>query len=170
METVVDVADFNLTLGELHVSSPLEDANVPTFKYVAGADSGLVTILGTDPCYLPGDSLHNDTGLQMGKLKVEIAVAGWNSGDDFVLFQYGHQAPGYVLNPELVGSILPPYWAHNGLVHDESNKLIYLSTLEEDDDGDGVGNTYDLCPDTPGGAHVDADGCPDADSDGDGGA
>ena len=39
-----------------------------------------------------------------------------------------------------------------------------------DDDGDGVGNDDDICPDTPDGETVDANGCSDSqkDSDGDG--
>ena len=38
---------------------------------------------------------------------------------------------------------------------------------QADDDGDGVGNGADRCPETPRGAVVNADGCP-TDSDGDG--
>jgi OOP family OmpA-OmpF porin len=40
-------------------------------------------------------------------------------------------------------------------------------TKEMDDDGDGVANSRDRCPNTPRGAKVDAHGCP-IDSDGDG--
>ena len=39
---------------------------------------------------------------------------------------------------------------------------------EDDDDADGVGNSADLCPNTPMGTEVDPEGCPVDDVDGDG--
>jgi hypothetical protein len=42
------------------------------------------------------------------------------------------------------------------------------TTLDPDEDGDGVPDELDLCPGTPPGTPVDADGCPIVDSDGDG--
>ena len=46
----------------------------------------------------------------------------------------------------------------------------YLESSIEDDDGDGVSNDNDLCPDTPSGESVDTNGCSDSqkDTDGDG--
>ena len=46
--------------------------------------------------------------------------------------------------------------------------IVKLAHLEDDDDGDGVGNSADLCPGTPPGTWVDEDGCPVPDTDGDG--
>ena len=45
-------------------------------------------------------------------------------------------------------------------------RIIRLDVPEADDDGDGVGNSSDLCPGTPPGTPVNAEGCPDADDDG----
>lgn len=42
-----------------------------------------------------------------------------------------------------------------------------LPSLENDEDGDGVADLYDRCPETPAGVQVDVNGCP-VDSDGDG--
>ncbi|MBT8420591.1 MAG: OmpA family protein [Gammaproteobacteria bacterium] len=44
--------------------------------------------------------------------------------------------------------------------------LGHMICSSRDGDGDGVLNTEDLCPDTPKGAVVNQDGCPDADGDG----
>ena len=49
---------------------------------------------------------------------------------------------------------------------DRDNVGMNVFTIVIDTDGDGVGDGEDLCPGTPPGTQVNADGCPDADGDG----
>ena len=122
---------------------------------------GLIDILGD----ATNDS--SATGLWLDKFKVDITVgAGWVPGNDFILFDYDVQGTAQTsFDPQMVDITLTAGWGHNGLVHDQDACSIYLDTLELDDDGDGIGNTYDECAGTPGGTQVNYQGCPDVDGD-----
>ena len=159
--TLLDVAAKELTLTDLGAYWNGADDDSPVFKYTAGADSGLITILGdttNDP---------TGTGLRLNKFKVVIVDGGdWVGGDDFILFDYDGQGSSTILTPTLINAALPSGWTHSGLVHDTTGKQIYLDDLDYDSDGDGVADTVDECPNTPPGTQVNSVGCPDEDGDG----
>lgn len=76
-------------------------------------------------------------------------------------------AMAYLFETEKRKDVIPPMtWAsdESWKKQEETKKP---NPAERDSDGDGINDRYDKCPNTPRGAYIDDDGCPD-DSDGDG--
>ena len=74
-------------------------------------------------------------------------------------------APGTPFAPDLQTWIrndsLAPDWLRvgNDIAHQGPFNAAFSLSGETDEDGDGVGDSVDQCPGTPGGSIVDADGC-----------
>ena len=111
-------------------------------------------------------------GLHMGKKEIAAAQSLKSAfGDDITIYaiQIGDSAQGRKLLDQVVsaggsGYVKPAL----DLASSEAMEAFVIDVfLWPDDDGDGVRNALDKCPDTPKGVKVDSDGCP-IDSDGDG--
>ncbi len=111
-------------------------------------------------------------GRHMGDDVVEAAQALKNSfGDDFDIYAVlvGNDAKGRALLERVVAAGGDGYLrgAEELAGADAMGAFVTDVFLYPDDDGDGVANHLDTCPDTPQGVEVDTVGCP-LDSDGDG--
>ncbi|HSO22666.1 MAG TPA: thrombospondin type 3 repeat-containing protein, partial [Chondromyces sp.] len=111
-------------------------------------------------------------GLHMGANEIAAAEALKSAfGDNLIIYavQVGDSKKGRTLLEQVVaaggGGYLKP--AHELASADAMATWVTDVFLYPDDDGDGVANHLDRCPDTPKGVTVDAEGCP-VDSDGDG--
>ena len=111
-------------------------------------------------------------GLHMGANEIAAAEALKSAfGDNLIIYavQVGDSKKGRTLLEQVVaaggGGYLKP--AHELASADAMATWVTDVFLYPDDDGDGVANHIDRCPDTPKGVTVDAEGCP-VDSDGDG--
>ena len=111
-------------------------------------------------------------GLNMGEKEITAAQslkAAFGDRIDLYAVQIGHSKKGRAVLEEIVAA------GGSGYVK-SATELASAQPMAEfvedvflwpDDDGDGVANHLDKCPDTPKGVEVDAAGCP-IDSDGDG--
>ena len=111
-------------------------------------------------------------GLNMGGKAVEAAQRLKESlGDDLTVYavQLGDSGSGGKLLDRVVAAGGDGFVtkAHDLTEADAMTDFVVEVFLDPDDDGDGVANRLDRCPDTPRGVEVDAAGCP-LDSDGDG--
>jgi len=141
---------------------------------------------GTSPLNLALDAAGNDLsdhgvqsaivivsdGLDMGEK--EFAAAGALAaefGDKLAIYaiQIGNSKQGRALLDRVVTAGGSGYVkSASDLVSSQAMAGFVVDVfLWPDDDGDGVANHLDRCPDTPTGVEVDAEGCP-VDSDGDG--
>jgi len=111
-------------------------------------------------------------GLHMGKKEIAAAQSLKTAfGDAITIYaiQIGNSGKGHQLLEQVVAA------GGNGSVTSDIDLMSSAAMsafvvdvfLYPDDDGDGVRNALDKCPDTPKGVKVDSDGCP-IDSDGDG--
>jgi outer membrane protein OmpA-like peptidoglycan-associated protein len=111
-------------------------------------------------------------GLNMGTKAIKAAAALKQTfGDDLDLYavQIGNDRHATRFLEKAVSSAGEGYVvaAHDLTAADAMSAFVVDVLLWPDDDGDGVANHLDECPDTPKGVTVDAVGCP-IDSDGDG--
>ena len=121
---------------------------------------------------LPSAIVIVSDGLHMGKKEIAAADALKTAfGDAITIYavQIGDSAKGRHLLQQVVaaggtGSVTSDI---DLLSSDAMEAFVVDVFLYPDDDGDGVRNSLDTCPDTPKGVKVDGNGCP-IDSDGDG--
>jgi len=111
-------------------------------------------------------------GLDMGKKAVSAAGSLKEAlGDDLTIYaiQLGDSGTGEKVLSKIVGAGGEGYVkeAHDLTSAAAMKDFVVDVFLYPDDDGDGVPNHLDKCPDTPRGVKVDAVGCP-LDTDGDG--
>lgn len=151
-----------MTLGDISVGYASNSDEAPTFVFEAGSDSGRINLVSTS------GGIFGSVGM----INIEIRDGGgWILTNDLILFDYSDgvtESPTW-FDPSLGTLTLPVNWMSDGVVFDEENNIVYIENLRDltqDIDADGVANYYDLCPNTPGGTQVNADGCPDADGDG----
>jgi OOP family OmpA-OmpF porin len=111
-------------------------------------------------------------GLDMNQKEIRAAEAlktVFGDGIDIYAVQVGHSKKGRTMLEQVVAEGGGGYVkAASELTSAEAMAQFVVDVfLWPDDDGDGVPNHLDTCPDTPAGVTVDAVGCP-IDSDGDG--
>ena len=111
-------------------------------------------------------------GLHMGKKEVAAAnqiKTAFGDAIDIYAVQIGDSGKGRHLLEQVVTAGGGGYVKSDAdlMSSDAMAAFVVDVFLWPDDDGDGVRNALDKCPDTPKGVEVDSDGCP-IDSDGDG--
>jgi outer membrane protein OmpA-like peptidoglycan-associated protein len=125
---------------------------------------------GNSPLDLALDAAGND--LHMGKKEIAAAEslkAAFGDAVTVYAVQIGDSAKGRHLLEKVVAAGGKGYVKSGfDLTSSAAMEAFVIDVfLYPDDDGDGVRNALDKCPDTPKGVKVDSDGCP-IDSDGDG--
>lgn len=90
---------------------------------------------------------------------IDFAVSKWFSLTTSMLYNF-------TFNDDIDGDIVPSFITADNT---PDNMILYKAGIKfnlgpRDRDGDGVKDSYDVCPDTPGSAEFD--GCPDTDRDG----
>jgi hypothetical protein len=138
-------------------NAPVNDLSVPTdVFFLLGPSSGFATvtdIVGGHPVTEGIDQIDWPIGTPLLVGPSAVVLASFQGQPVLAAQQYGAGRIVYVGDNEL--------FAGYGIANPENTPLLrnIAGWLAADADGDGVGNTEDLCPGTPAGAPVDVKGC-----------
>jgi len=165
--SIVEVADYlSSAYGDGVARYQCANGNSPLNLALDAAGTDLTNKSAPTAIVIVSDGLH------MGKKEVAAAHAiktTFGDAIDIYALQIGDSSKGRHLLEQVVAAGGRGYVKSDMDVMSSDAMAAFVADvfLYPDDDGDGVRNSLDKCPDTPKGVKVDSNGCP-IDSDGDG--